>query len=327
MHMSEKMYIGIDLGGTSIKLAFISSLGKIIYQTSAPTEIRQDDPDHILHQMNDMINQGLVQHRLNKANCLGLGIGAPAFLDMQTGHVKEAINLGWKNYPLKEKLSTITQLPVEVDNDANTAALGEMWKGAGQGEQELLCVTLGTGVGGGIIINGDIHHGAQGTAGEIGHITVVPEGGFQCNCGKTGCLETVASATGMVKIARQLLKESKHQSYLKNILNEKGELSTIDIAKAAREGDPLAQEVINRVGFYLGLALGNYTVTMNPGKIVIGGGVSKAGDILFDSIRHAYKRFALPHLTGEIEIVAAQLGNDAGFYGAAWLIHRNHIKN
>jgi len=314
------MYVGIDLGGTAIKLAIVNAEGEIIFKDSQPTQVAEGG-DKILHQMNDMIETGVQSLGISKTELKGIGIGAPAFLDLERGFVFEAVNLNWKDYPLKDRLEKITGLDVIVDNDANTAALGEMWKGAGQGTKELLVITLGTGVGGGLISGGNILHGYKGTGGEIGHVTVMPEEGYRCNCGKIGCLETIASATGIVRLATDALDKGE-ESVLSNVLATNGSIEAKDIAVAAQEGDALALNILDKVGFYLGLALGNYAVLLNPEKIVIGGGVSKAGDILFQPIRNYYRKFALTHLTGEIEINAATLGNDAGVIGSAWLVHK-----
>lgn len=315
----NNLYVGIDLGGTTIKLALITQEGQIAFKIEKPTNVSAGG-ESILQQMNEMIAEGLQSLGLKRENLIGIGIGAPAMMEMATGFVYEAVNLGWKNFPLKELLEQITGLPVVADNDANTAALGEMWQGAGQGAQELLCITLGTGVGGGVIVDGQICHGMRGAAGEVGHITVIPEGGYQCNCGKTGCLETVASATGIVKLALEALQENQ-PSRLAEVVQRNGKLEARDVASAAEQGDALALAILDKVGFYLGWVLGNYAVTLNPSKIVVGGGVAKAGDLLLNPIRKYYKKYALPHLTGEIEIVPATLGNDAGVIGAAWLVH------
>lgn len=321
------VYVGIDLGGTAIKLALVSVEGQILYQTTSPTDVKGGGDD-ILKRMVRLMEEGLAQLSLTKEAVLGIGIGAPGFMDLETGFVYEAVNLGWRDYPLKEKLTALTGMPVFVDNDANIAALGEMWRGSGAGAKDLLCVTLGTGVGGGVILNGDIYHGARGTAGEIGHITVVTdkEKAFRCNCGKKGCLETMASATGIVRLAMEALTDQEHQeeakgSQLAALFREKGTIEAKDLFEAAKEQDALSIRIVEQVGYYLGLALGNYAIILNPEKIVIGGGVSKAGDILFDPIREQYRQFALPHLTGEVEIIPASLGNDAGVIGAAWLVH------
>ncbi|MDQ0340359.1 glucokinase [Caldalkalibacillus uzonensis] len=316
-------YFGLDLGGTSIKGAVVSEQGDIVYKTTQPTAVGNGDA--VVQQMEDMLNEALRSLQTDRSRIKGVGIGAPAFMDLTSGFVYEAVNLGWKNYPLKERLESLLNMPVVVDNDANTAALGEMWQGAGQGETELLCITLGTGLGAGVIVHGDIYHGARGSAGEMGHVTVVPQGGHPCNCGKTGCLETIASATGIVRLATEALQSAgpsvAETSVLGPVCRSAGRLTARHVAEAAQKGDQLAQGVLNKVGYYLGLALANYAVSFNPAKIVIGGGVSQAGDVLFSPIRETYKTFALTHLTGEIEIVPATLGNDAGVIGAAWLVH------
>ncbi|OZM56346.1 glucokinase [Lottiidibacillus patelloidae] len=319
--MSNQYIIGVDLGGTSIKMAIVNGQGEIKFQTSEPTKI-EAGATGIFHQINNMIDFCCKNLKIERFNLIGMGIGAPAFLDIKKGFVKEAVNLQWKNIPLKEQLENITKLPVFIDNDANVAALGEMWRGAGEGSTDLLCITLGTGVGSGVIINGQIYHGAHDTSGEFGHTTVIAEGGSPCNCGKTGCLETVSSATGLIRLVTEAINEG-HPSSLAHILASRGRLTAKYIAEAAYEGDELAIKMINKASFYLGLALGNYAVALNPSKIVVGGGLSHAGSILFEPIREYYKKFALPHLTGNIDIVPAKLGNDAGVIGAAWLVVNN----
>lgn len=319
--MTLPMYIGIDLGGTSIKLALVDREGNIRYKTEAPTNV-QDGDDSILLQIRDMIQEILATGSYRKDQIKGIGMGAPGFLNIQEGVMLEAVNIGWKNYPVRQKLQQLVDMPVFLDNDANVAAYGEQWKGAGERAQDVLCVTLGTGVGGGVIINHQIHHGAHDTAGEIGHMTVIPEGGYRCNCGKRGCLETVASATGMVRMAiDRLSHEPKRQSKLRQILQQNGRIEAKDIAIAAENDDAFALEVMDRVAFYLGVTLANYALIMNPHKIVIGGGVSKAGDVLFEPLRTYFRKFALSDVTGEVEIVPAILGNDAGMIGAARLVH------
>jgi glucokinase len=316
--MKNQSMIGIDLGGTSIKMAIVNLEGNIQYQLSESTNV-SSGPEGIFNQIDSMINTCCSESNIDRQSLKGIGIGAPAFMDIEKGYVKEAVNLAWKGVYMKERLENLLNLPVFVDNDANVAALGEMWRGAGVGSDDLLCITLGTGVGSGVIINRTIHHGANDTAGEFGHVTVIPENGSPCNCGKTGCLETISSATGLIRIVTESISEGRESS-LSAILEQKGTLTAKDIADAAKAGDLLALEMINKVGYYLGLALGNYAVSINPGKVVVGGGLSHAGNIIFEPIREAYKKFALPHLTGNIDIVPAKLGNDAGVIGAAWLV-------
>lgn len=253
-------------------------------------------------------------------------MGAPGPVNYTTGVVYNVVNLGWEdNYPLKDLLEVETSLPAVIDNDANCAALGEMWKGAGNGAKDIVAVTLGTGVGGGVIANGHIVQGISGAAGEIGHITSIPQGGAQCNCGKTGCLETVASATGIVRIGKEKIEAAKDLSgELTTLYRENGTITAKDIFDCARRGDRIATEVIKEVSFYLGLALANIANTLNPEKIVLGGGVSKAGDILLDPVRENFKKYAFSRVKESTQIAVATLGNDAGVIGAARLI-RDHI--
>ncbi len=217
-------------------------------------------------------------------------------------------------------LEVETSLPAVIDNDANCAALGEMWKGAGNGAKDLVCVTLGTGVGGGVITNGDIVHGVSGAAGEIGHITSMAEGGAPCNCGKTGCLETIASATGIVRIATEALNEGTPAGELAAVYKETGYVTAKDVFDSGKRNDQLALKVIDSVALHLGIALANIANTLNPEKIVLGGGVSKAGNVLLDPIKAQFLRNSFPRVAQSTEISIATLGNDAGVIGAAWLV-------
>jgi glucokinase len=246
-------------------------------------------------------------------------MGAPGPVDLASGLIYETVNLGWKNYPLRDHLEMETGLQAVIDNDANIAAIGEMWKGAGDGAKDLICVTLGTGVGGGLISNGEVVHGVNGAGGEIGHITVVPEGGAPCNCGKTGCIETIASATGIVRVAKEKLASSNQESILQQFIENDKELTSKDVFDAADQGDVIAEEIIDYITFHLGLTLANVSNGLNPEKIVIGGGVSKAGDRLLKKVEHYFKRFAFPRVGDAATITVATLGNDAGVIGGAWL--------
>ncbi|MDP4163031.1 MAG: ROK family glucokinase, partial [Bacillota bacterium] len=194
--MAEKWLVGVDLGGTTTKLAFINLYGEIIHKWEIQTD-NTDNGKNITINIAKAIDLKLEELDQEKSRLLGIGMGAPGPVNYATGVIYNAVNLGWHdNYPLKDMLEVETSLPAIIDNDANCAALGEMWKGAGNGAKDIVCVTLGTGVGGGVIANGDIVQGFSGAGGEIGHITSMPIGGAPCNCGKTGCLETIASATG-----------------------------------------------------------------------------------------------------------------------------------
>ena len=310
--------MGVDLGGTTIKLAIISWYGEILHKWEIPTNI-DENGKHITLDIAKAIDAKLEELGKPKSILHGIGMGAPGPVNGANGSIYEAVNLGWKDYPLKDLLEVETSLQAVVENDANLAALGEMWKGAGNGAKDLVCVTLGTGVGGGVITNGQLVDGVSGAAGEIGHITVVHEGGAPCNCGKTGCLETVASATGIVRLAREAL-EGASGSLLQQRIDEGEQLTSKLLFECAGEKDELSLGVLDRVGFYLGLALANSANLLNPEKIVLGGGVSKAGEILTDVVRKHFERFAVVRVRKSTEISLATLGNDAGVLGAAWLV-------
>lgn len=314
--MTDKWLVGVDLGGTTTKIAFLSTYGEILYKWEIPTD-KSDSGKHIIAHIAKSIDAKLEQLDVKKEQLIGIGMGAPGPVEMRRGIIYEAINLGWsENTPLKDLIEMETGLPAVIDNDANCAALGEMWKGAGNGAKDLVCVTLGTGVGGGVITNGEIVHGIRGAGGEIGHITVVPKGGYSCNCGKTGCLETVASATGVVRVAREKLKSSTEDSVLRD-LKVIGSKQVLD---AARTGDSLALKIVDQLAYYLGLSLANLGNAVNPEKIVIGGGVSKAGKTLLEPVMNYFKRFAFPKVRTSTTIDIATLENDAGVIGAAWLV-------
>ncbi|MFE4523473.1 ROK family glucokinase [Cytobacillus firmus] len=316
--MAEKWLVGVDLGGTTTKLAFINYYGEIIHKWEIPTD-NSEEGKNITINIAKAIDHKLEELDLNKDKIIGIGMGAPGPVNLATGVVYNTVNLGWKdNYPLKDLLEVETSLPVIIDNDANCAALGEMWKGAGNGAKDLVCVTLGTGVGGGVIANGDIVQGVSGAAGEIGHITSIPVGGAQCNCGKTGCLETIASATGIVRQALENL-ESGGEGALSQLYKEHGFITAKDVFDSARNGDETSLLVVNNTAMHLGVALANIANMLNPEKIVLGGGVSRAGDILLKPVISNFIKFAFPRVKESTVIDIATLGNDAGVIGAAWL--------
>jgi len=314
-----KWLVGVDLGGTTTKFGFITENGDILYKWTIPTDVSNAGRNIIPNIADSILNK--LNESNQKASILkGVGIGAPAFMDMDSGFVYEAVNLGWQNLDLKSELEHKLMVPVIIDNDANIAAIGEMWKGAGVGSKDLLCITIGTGVGGGIIINGEIVHGTNGMAGEIGHLTVVPENGLLCNCGKSGCLETVSSATGMVRLAMEGM-EAYPESQLKKRNKQYGYITSKLIFEAANENDQFALEIVNTSSYYLGLAIANIANTINPSRIVIGGGVSKAGTLLLELISKYFKQFALPRVFEGADLAIAKLGNDAGIIGGAWLVN------
>ncbi|WP_349407808.1 ROK family glucokinase [Pseudalkalibacillus sp. SCS-8] len=322
--MKEKIAVGVDLGGTTIKMAFVDESGNMIEKWHIPTDIT-DGGRNIANHIGASIKDKLKDTDLEISSIEGIGIGAPGFINLENGFIYKAVNLGWENYPLKDDLEGITGLPVFVDNDANIAALGEMWKGAGNQAANLICITLGTGIGGGIILDGEILHGANGMAGEIGHITSITSGGAPCNCGKTGCLETIASATGIARIATEGLSDHP-ESALHQRLDGKERLTAEDVFISAADGDEWSNEVIRTICHHLGLAIANLSNGLNPSKIVIGGGVSKAGDQLLKPLKEVFAQFALPRVYEATDFAIASLGNDAGVVGAAKLLFNQTSK-
>lgn len=324
--MSEQWLLGVDLGGTTTKLAFLSHNGEILHKWEIPTD-NSDEGQNITINIAESMEQKLSELKLTKSHLLGIGMGAPGPVNYEKGIIYNTVNLGWPDhYPLMEMLQKATSLPVAIENDANCAAAGEMWKGAGNGSANVLCVTLGTGVGGGIVANGQILQGYRGAGGEIGHITSVTEGGARCGCGKTGCLETVASATGIVRIATEEIQSKKNTSgSLFDLYQLNGRISAKDVFDCASKGDAKALFVVEHVAHYLGLALANIASTVNPEKIVLGGGVSLAGDVLLKPVQTYFNKYVFPPIKDYTSITLATLGNDAGVIGAAWLI-KNHLK-
>ncbi|WP_313628577.1 ROK family glucokinase [Enterococcus italicus] len=314
----DKKIIGIDLGGTTVKFAILTAQGDVQQKWSIPTNIL-DDGTHIVPDIIASIKHRMELYGLTKDDFLGIGMGTPGSVDRHLGTVIGAYNLNWKTtQAIKEAIESETGLTFAIDNDANVAALGEQWKGAGENNPDVVFVTLGTGVGGGVIMNGQLLHGVAGAAGEIGHITVDPDG-FECTCGKRGCLETVSSATGVVRVARHLSEEFAGDSELKNQLDNGESITSKDVFVAAEAGDLFANMVVDKVCYYLGLATGNIGNTLNPSSIVLGGGVSAAGEFLRSRVEKNFLQFVFPQVGESTKIKLAELGNDAGVIGAASL--------
>ncbi|EOH87706.1 glucokinase [Enterococcus pallens ATCC BAA-351] len=316
--MMDKKLLGIDLGGTTVKFAILTQNGEIQQKWSIDTNIL-DEGTHIVPDIVESINHHLALYEMKPEQFIGIGMGTPGSVDITEGTVIGAYNLNWKTLqPVKELIEKGTGIPFFIDNDANVAALGERWKGAGENDPDVVFVTLGTGVGGGIVMNGQLLHGVAGCAGEIGHITVDPDG-FECTCGKRGCLETVASATGVVRVARQLAEEYAGGSELKARLDNGEDITSKDVFELAAKNDDLALRVVDKVTFYLGLACGNIGNTLNPSAIIIGGGVSAAGEFLRSRVEAYFEQFTFPQVRNSTKIKLAELGNEAGVIGAASL--------
>jgi glucokinase len=317
-----KKVIGIDLGGTTVKFAILSTDGEIQHKWSIRTDI-ENKGENIVPNIIESINHHLNLYGLTVNDFIGIGMGSPGKVDCKNGTVIGAYNLNWDTLqPVKEQIEAGTGLPFYIDNDANVAALGESWKGAGEGGVNVVFVTLGTGVGGGIIAEGHLLHGKSGAAGEIGHVIVNPNG-YLCTCGNHGCLETVASATGIVRLARDLSKEFAGESDLKQLIDNGQEVTSKIVFDHAKLGDRLAESIVDKFYFYLGLACGNLANILNPEAIVIGGGVSAAGEMLLKGVEKYYHKFTFPQVKASTKIKLAQLGNDAGVIGAASLVIRS----
>ncbi|KAF1304254.1 MULTISPECIES: ROK family glucokinase [Enterococcus] len=314
----DKKIIGIDLGGTTVKFAIMTVDGDIQQKWSIETNIL-DDGSHIVPDIIESINHHLNLYDMKADDFLGIGMGTPGSVDREKGTVVGAYNLNWTTIqPVRQQIEEGTGIRFTLDNDANVAALGERWKGAGENNPDVVFITLGTGVGGGIIAEGKLLHGVAGCAGEVGHITVDPHG-FECTCGKRGCLETVSSATGVVRVARHLAEEYAGDSELKKRLDDGQDISSKDVFESAEKDDPFALMVVDKVCFYLGLACGNLGNTLNPSSVVLGGGVSAAGEFLRSRVENYFKEFTFPQVRNSTQIKLAELGNEAGVIGAGSL--------
>ena len=312
--------IGIDIGGTTVKFGLISNDGELFKKWSIPTK-KENNGATIVNDIWNSLAQTIESFNINKDTIIGIGVGIPGYVDTGSGLVYEAINIGWKNINIKQQLEELTGLPVFIENDANIAVLGENWRGAGNKAKHVIAVTLGTGVGGGIIANGKILNGQNGMAGELGHI-LIEEDGALCNCGNRGCIETIASATGIVRQAMEEITVNP-SSPLAAFFDEKKSISSEDVFELAARGDTLAEGIVERTATILGSTFANLGVILNPEKILIGGGVSEAGEPLLDKITASFRANALPRVIDACEIKLAQLGNDAGIIGAAYLVKQN----
>lgn len=307
-----KYCFGVDVGGTTVKIGMFDKEGDLLNKWEIPTN-KENGGTQILPDISASVLDQMREHKIERREVIGVGIGVPGPVD-ERGVIHNAVNLGWGEFNLSQKLSELTGFLCKAGNDANVAALGEMWKGGGRGFRNLVVVTLGTGVGGGIIANGQMVHGYLGAGGEIGHIHVEDKESEICGCGNRGCLEQYASATGIVRLAKQKLGDTTDDTALRDV-----EITAKSVFDAVADGDKVAVEIAEQFGYYLGKGLAAVGCVTNPEAFVIGGGVSKAGTGLFDFIEKNYQKFAFPGCRNA-KFVLAKLGNDAGIYGAAKLI-------
>ncbi|HEX7462432.1 MAG TPA: ROK family glucokinase [Dermatophilaceae bacterium] len=315
--MSGRLAIGIDIGGTKVAGGVVDTGGNITHRARRETPHRSKSPSVVEDTIVDVVDE--LMHIVGSKTVAAVGIGAAGFVAADRATVVFAPHLSWRHEPLQETLQKRVAVPISVDNDANAAVWAEWKFGAAQGETHVMMITLGTGIGGGILVNGQVQRGRFGIAGEFGHMQVVP-GGHRCECGNRGCWEQYASGNALVREARSLLSADSPiaSDLFDRVEGQAGNLTGPLITQAARDGDPTARELLAEIGSWLGVGIANLAAAFDPGMFVIGGGVSAAGDLLLEPAREAFKR----RLTGrgyrpEARIVAALLGNDAGLIGAA----------
>lgn len=311
----EKKTIGIDVGGTTVKVGIFELDGTLLKKWEVPTR-KEEDGRYILPDAAASIKSVLIEEGISMEDVTGVGMGLPGPV-LPSGYVEICVNLGWHDMNPQQELSHLLDgLPVKSANDANVAALGEMWQGGGMGYSDIVMVTLGTGVGGGVIIDQKIVAGKHGMGGEIGHMRIREGEKEACNCKGYGCVEQIASATGIAREAKRAMERSEDASKMREFGSRITAKNVLDCAKA---GDEMALAVMDTVSYYLGWALSTVSMTVDPELFVIGGGVSKAGTFLTDMLKRYYEEFT-PLTKNKAGIALAKLGNDAGIYGAARLL-------
>ena len=309
----KKYAFGVDIGGTTCKIGFFETSGKMLDKWEIKTNTENGGAS-ILSDVAKAVDNKLAQEGISKDDVQGIGVGVPGPVDSE-GVVHRCVNLGWGTVDVANDLGDLTGLTVKVGNDANVAALGEMWQGGAKGCKDVVMVTLGTGVGGGIIVNGKVVAGFNGAGGEIGHITVNHDEIEACNCGQYGCLEQYTSATGIVRVAKRKLAKTTEETGLRKC----DPLTAKDVFDEAKAGDAIALGLVDEVCGILGATLSNIACVVNPEVIVIGGGVSKAGDILIQTIQKHYIETAFLACR-DTKFALAGLGNDAGMYGCVEML-------
>lgn len=310
--------IGIDVGGTNVKIALVDGEGKIIYSNTVPTYANMGY-EYTVNNIKQAIRDLMKETNTKSEDIKGIGFDFPGQVDYKTGVVKLAPNIpGWVNVPIAKMIEEEFNIPTRIDNDVRCAALGELKFGAGRGCQNFVCITVGTGIGSGLVINGQLVRGAANAAGEIGHIKLQMKDGPICGCGDTGCLEAFASGPAVVALAHEYLKGGKSAKFRE--LAGDGEITPYIVAKAAEAGDPVAKRIYQIVGEYVGMGLVSVINLLNPEKVIIGGGVAESGDLLLEPIRKTIKERAMVVAGNSVQIVRAELGNSAGVIGASMLV-------
>lgn len=310
----KKYAFGADIGGTTIKIGLFETLGKLIEVWEIPTRTKENGK-YILSDIAEAVEGKMGEKSISKLDVEGIGMGIPGPI-RSDGAVLKCVNLGWGVFNVEQEMTNLTGFKAKAGNDANVAALGEMWQGGGRGFEDIVMVTLGTGVGGGIIIGGRILSGINGAAGEIGHIPMKENEEECCGCGKKGCLEQYASANGIVRITKRYFETHEN---VESSLKAMGKYTSKEIFDEAKKGDRVALRMVDEVGILLGKALASISCVTNPEVFVIGGGMSKAGEILIDAIKKHYTEYAF-HASKDTVFKLAELSNSAGIYGAVRLV-------
>ena len=308
--------IGIDVGGTNIKIALVEE-GKIIYSNTVPTYANMGY-EYTVNNIKQVVRDLMKETNTTEKDIEGIGFDFPGQVDYKTGVVKLAPNIpGWVNIPIAQMMEDEFHIPTRIDNDVRCAALAELNYGAGKGANNLICITVGTGIGSGLIVNGKLVRGSSNAAGELGHIKLQMENGPICGCGDRGCLEAFASGPAIVAMAEEYIKGGKSTKY-RELANP--DITPYIVAEAAKQGDVVAKKIFETIGNYIGIGLSSVVNLLNPEKIVIGGGVADAGDLLFNPIKETLKKRTMPIQGAAVEVVHAELGNTAGVIGASLLI-------
>jgi glucokinase len=320
--MSHNYVISADLGGTNIKYGAVDEKGTLLTSLVQPTEAEKG-PIVIIKNISNTVREISADRALKGMELAGIGVATPGPLNSKKGIIYMAPNLpGWREVPLKRLLEDETELLVHVENDTNSAAVGEFWTGAGKGYENIIVLTLGTGIGGGIILNGKLYTGSMGTAGEVGHM-VIETKGPPCSCGSQGCLEVLASATAVVKRTREKI-EKGYSSLVTDLINgQLDKLTSLDVYRACTEGDSLAIKIMEETGRYLGIGISNLIKLFDPQIIILGGGMSESGDYLFTPLRDEVNKRICDFTGTEVPIVPAKLENNAGVIGISYLVFQD----
>lgn len=315
----NKNVIAVDIGGTNLRFGIVKKTGQIIHKIVRPTEA-DAGRDAVIKNIINGIDEILYLSKIKKSSILGISLATPGFIDINKGIITFSPNLpGWRNVNLGKIIKDSLDIPVTIENDANAAAFGERWLGAGKNSSNLLCITMGTGIGGGIILDNKIWHGDKGMAGEIGHITVNPDGPL-CNCGNYGCLEAYSSGTGIINRIIDAMKKGKKTALLSMIKNGINEITPEKIFLAAKKGDPLSLELVEDAGKYLGIAISDFANLLNIKTIILYGGLVSSFSLFAKRMKEEIIKRTIPSFSKEVKVLKAGLKGDAGIIGAAGVV-------